>query len=67
MDQAKVKIIQDWPELQKVRDIQSFLGFTNFYQCLIFNYSDIVVPSPASPIKGSHSNLPIRLEKPSIC
>jgi len=27
----KVKIIQDWPELKKVKDIQSFLGFTNFY------------------------------------
>ena len=31
MDQAKVKTIQDWPEPWKVRDIQSFLGFTNFY------------------------------------
>ena len=27
----KVKDIQDWPELKKVKDIQSFLGFTNFY------------------------------------
>jgi len=43
MDQAKVKTIQDWPELQKVRDIQSFLGFANFYQRFVFNYSDIVV------------------------
>jgi len=27
----KVQIIQDWPEPQKVKDVQSFLGFANFY------------------------------------
>ena len=27
----KVKIIQDWLEHKKVKDIQFFLGFTNFY------------------------------------
>ena len=43
MDQAKVKTIQDWPEPWKVRDVQSFLGFANFYRRFIFNYSDIVV------------------------
>jgi len=40
----KVKIIQDWLEPKKVKDIQSFLGFTNFYHWFIFNYSDIVIP-----------------------
>ena len=30
----KVQVIQDWPEPQKIKDIQSFLGFTNFYRCL---------------------------------
>jgi hypothetical protein len=44
MDPAKVKVIQDWPEPQKVKDIQSFLGFANFYKRYIYNYSDIVVP-----------------------
>jgi len=39
-----VKIIQDWPEPKKVKDIQSFLGFANFYRQFIFNYSDIVIP-----------------------
>ena len=28
----------------KVKDIQSFLGFANFYHWFIFNYSDIVIP-----------------------
>ena len=44
MDPAKIKVIQDWPEPQKVKDIQSFLGFANFYRHYIQNYLDIVVP-----------------------
>jgi Reverse transcriptase (RNA-dependent DNA polymerase) len=44
IDPAKVKVIQDWPEPRKVKDIQSFLGFANFYRQYIHNYSDIVVP-----------------------
>jgi len=44
MSNNKVKIIQDWPESKKVKDIQSFLGFINFYCQFIFNYSDIVIP-----------------------
>jgi len=44
MSDNKVKIIQDWLEPKKVKDIQSFLGFANFYCRFIFNYSDIVIP-----------------------
>jgi RNase H-like domain found in reverse transcriptase len=44
MNPAKVKVIQDWPEPQKVKDIQSFLGFANFYGRYIHNYSNIVIP-----------------------
>ena len=44
MDPAKVKTIQDWPEPRRVRDVQSFLGFANFYRRFIFNFSDIVIP-----------------------
>jgi RNase H-like domain found in reverse transcriptase len=44
MDSAKVKVIQDWPEPRKIKDIQSFLGFANFYRRYIHNYSNIVVP-----------------------
>jgi len=44
MSNAKVKTIQEWPEPKKVKDIQSFLGFANFYRHFIFNYSDIVIP-----------------------
>ena len=44
MSSNKVKAISNWPEPRKVKDIQSFLGFTNFYHHFIFNYSKIVVP-----------------------
>ena len=30
MADEKVKIIQEWPEPQKIKDIQSFLGLANF-------------------------------------
>ena len=44
MSNNKVKIIQDWPEPKKVKDMQFFLGFANFYYQFIFNYLDIVIP-----------------------
>ena len=44
MDQTKVVTIQAWPEPRNVRDIQSFLGFTNFYRQFINGYSEITQP-----------------------
>ena len=40
----KVKTIINWPTPRKVKYIQSFLGFANFYCRFIFNYSEIVLP-----------------------
>jgi Reverse transcriptase (RNA-dependent DNA polymerase) len=40
----KVQTIQDWPKPWKVEDIQSLLGFANFYRHFIYNYSNITVP-----------------------
>ena len=44
MDPSKVQTIQDLPEPCKVKDVQSFLGFANFYCYFISNYSNIVIP-----------------------
>jgi len=44
MSDTKVKTIQEWPEPKKVKNIQSFLDFANFYRHFISNYSDIVIP-----------------------
>ena len=45
MSDNNIKIIQDWLKPKKVKDIdiQSFLGFANFYYWFIFNYSDIII------------------------
>src|SRR5882672_5605167 len=39
----KVQIIQYWLEPWKVKDVQSFLSFTNFYCHFIYRYSEITV------------------------
>jgi hypothetical protein len=44
MDPAKVKVIVDWPKPECVRDIQSFLGFANYYRRFIPQFADIVLP-----------------------
>ena len=56
MDTSKVQIIQDWPEPWKVKDIQSFLGFANFYRRFISNYSDFVIPLTRLTWKGTPWN-----------
>jgi Reverse transcriptase (RNA-dependent DNA polymerase) len=53
MSDEKVKAIQDWPKPRKVRDIQSFLGFANFYRRLIHDYSRITVPLTRLTRKGT--------------
>ena len=31
MEQEKIKAVKEWKRPMKVKDIESFLGFTNFY------------------------------------
>ncbi len=42
MDLVKIAGIAEWPTPTKNRELQSFLGFTNFYQKFIKNYSKVV-------------------------
>jgi hypothetical protein len=44
MSPEKIAAVMDWPLPRKVKDIQSFLGFCNFYCRFIWNYSDITIP-----------------------
>src|SRR5258708_13855453 len=44
MDPVKVQGVMDWPQPMKVKDIQSFIGFVNFYQRFIQNFSKITRP-----------------------
>ena len=53
MDPSKVSTILEWPEPRKVKDIQSFLGFANFYRKFISDYSKITVPLTRLMRKGT--------------
>ena len=53
MASDKVQVIQDWPEPRKIKDIQSFLGFANFYQRFILKYSEITIPLTHLTHKGT--------------
>src|SRR5258708_6180429 len=44
MDPTKVAAIQNWPEPRNVCDVQSFLGFANFYHRFIMDYSQMTLP-----------------------
>ncbi len=42
MDPIKIAGIAEWPMPMKKKELQSFLGFMNFYQKFIKNYSKVV-------------------------
>jgi hypothetical protein len=44
MNPKKLETITEWPEPSKVKDLQSFLGFTNFYRRFIDGYSRLTLP-----------------------
>ena len=47
IDPTKVDTIIYWPVLKNLKDIQSFLGFANFYRRFIYGLSQLAVPLTA--------------------
>lgn len=47
MDPAKVQCILDWETPVHLKEVQSFLGFANFYRRFIQDYSRVVAPLTA--------------------
>jgi len=39
MDLVKVAGVREWPTLENKTDVQAFLGFVNFYQRFIWDFS----------------------------
>ena len=44
MDQEKIASVLDWPRPENLKNVQSFLGFTNFYKRLIKKKSKHAAP-----------------------
>ena len=44
IDEDKVRIICKWPNPCQLKNVQSFLGFANFYRRFIHNYLELTVP-----------------------
>ena len=50
MEQKKIKAVKEWKMPAKVKDIESFLGFANFYRYFIQNFSHTA--RPLNELKG---------------
>ena len=50
MEQEKIKTVKEWKILIRVKDVESFLGFANFYQHYIQNFSHTA--KPLNKLKG---------------
>ncbi|KAI7411517.1 hypothetical protein KC336_g12012 [Hortaea werneckii] len=44
MDSKKIEAITSWPKPTTVKEVQSFLGFANFYRQFIAGYSQVATP-----------------------
>ena len=52
MDPTKVKTVVEWQTPRSLRDVQCFLGFTNFYRKFIQDYSKLILPLTQLTKKG---------------
>lgn len=56
MEQGKVQAIREWPQPQTVKELQRFLGFSNFYRPFINNFSLLMAPL-TSILRGKPKSL----------
>ena len=40
----KIQVVKDWPTLETVSDVRSFLGFVGYYRRFIKGFSQIAKP-----------------------
>ena len=50
IEQDKVKVVKEWKMPMKIKEVESFLGFVNFYQRFIQNFS--YTAKPLNDLKG---------------
>ncbi len=44
MEPEKITAVRDWPTPRSVKEVRSFIGFTNFYRTFIKGYGEIASP-----------------------
>ncbi|KAI2661215.1 Transposon Tf2-9 polyprotein [Labeo rohita] len=52
MDESKVTAVRDWPRPKTLKELQGFLGFSNFYRRFIRNFSSVASPLTSMIKKG---------------
>ncbi|KAL0150390.1 hypothetical protein M9458_054207 [Cirrhinus mrigala] len=52
MDDSKVKAVREWPRPKTLKELQRFLGFSNFYHRFIRNFSTVAAPLTSMVKKG---------------
>ncbi|KAL0147695.1 hypothetical protein M9458_057004 [Cirrhinus mrigala] len=52
MDDTKVNAVRDWPRPKTLKELQRFLGFSNFYRRFIRNFSTVAAPLTSMIKKG---------------
>jgi len=50
MEQEKIKAVKEWKTPTRIKDVESFLGFANFYWRFIHNFSHTA--RPLNELKG---------------
>ncbi|KAL0175542.1 hypothetical protein M9458_027872, partial [Cirrhinus mrigala] len=56
MDETKVNAVRNWPRPKTLKELQRFLGFSNFYRRFIRNFSTVAAPL-SSMIKQGNTRL----------
>ncbi|KAL0198990.1 hypothetical protein M9458_007530, partial [Cirrhinus mrigala] len=52
MDDSKVNAVRDWPRPKTLKELQRFLGFSNFYRRFIRNFSTVAAPLTSMVKRG---------------
>ncbi|XP_073701959.1 matrix-remodeling-associated protein 5 [Garra rufa] len=52
MDERKVTAVLEWPRPKTLKELQRFLGFSNFYRRFIRNFSTVAAPLTSMVKKG---------------
>jgi len=50
MEDKKIKTILEWKEPTKLKEVENFIGFANFYYHFIKNFS--LITRPLNKLKG---------------